>query len=109
MKKVRGNALWNELSAEQLQTLDEWLFEEHLSYAKILPRAQAELGFKGSIGSLKRYSARRQQERVVEKLADWQETAVEVKGTPTDDAAIQAASTKLLGGIVFQKLLEAPE
>ena len=65
MKKVRANALWNELSPENRKILDTWLFEKNMSYAKILPKARSELGFKGSVGSLCRYRKRRELERML--------------------------------------------
>ena len=68
LKKTKSDARWNQLSPEQVQTLDKWLFDDKLSYIKILPRAQKELGYKGQLSSLKRFYKRRQQERVLTDL-----------------------------------------
>ena len=65
MNKVRSDALWNKLSPESKEVLDKWLFEDNLRYDDILAQAKSQLGFEGSLGSLKRYRYRREQERVL--------------------------------------------
>src|ERR1700749_884803 len=80
MHKIKANALWNELSPEQLETLDKWLFEKKLSFAEAWPKAQSELGFKGSISSLQRYYHRRKQEKKVEEIAELTGDVAEVGG-----------------------------
>jgi len=102
MKKLRSDALWNELTPEQLEKLDAWLFEENQSYSEILSKAQRELGFKGSDGSLRRYYQRRRQERVMEELA-------ETKGSPEDVEALRVAAVKMAGTYAYQQLAETPE
>jgi Protein of unknown function (DUF3486) len=109
MNKVRSNALWNELSPEQLERLDKWLFEENLSYTKILPKAQSELGFKGSESSLKRYYYRRKQEKKVEEIAETAEYVAAMSGAGSDVGSLRTANMKLLGTYLFQALSEGPE
>jgi len=109
MNKVRSDALWTELSPEQVKTLDRWLFDEKLGYVEILPRAQSELGFKGQMSSLKRYFARRQQERTLEHFEDLQEDLADINGAPGNAAALQDASNKLISLYLFRRLQAAPE
>jgi hypothetical protein len=109
MQKVKSNARWTELSPEKLQILDKWLFEEKLSYAAAFPRAQAELGFKGHISSLKRYFLRRRKERVTEEFKDVRDELVAVNGATADPAALRQASMKLLGTFLFQQLRQSPQ
>jgi hypothetical protein len=109
MHKVKSNALWNELSPEQLEILDKWLFEEKLSYAEILPRAQSELGFRGSVGSLYRYYGRRKQEKKVEEIEELKQYVADMSGAGSDVGALRTANMKMLGAFLFQMLSEAPE
>src|SRR5271156_6637257 len=109
MRKTKSDALWNELSAEQRKTLDQWVFEEKMSYAAAWSRARAEVGFKGSLASLKRYFARRQQERTLEHFEDLQEDLADINGAPGNAAALQDASNKLISLYLFRRLQAAPE
>jgi len=109
MQKVKSNALWNELSAEQQNTLDQWFFEEKLSYAEILPRAKSELGFGGSCSSLQRYFYRRRHEKKVEELAECTQRAAEMSGAGSDVEAVRTANVKMLNCYLFQMLSESPE
>ncbi len=65
LKKVKANAAWNGLSRTQRATLEEWLFEEGLSYNAALERAKTELGFTGSKTSLRRFYERARSDAVV--------------------------------------------
>jgi hypothetical protein len=109
MNKVRSDALWNELSAEQLETLDKWLFEEKLGYRETLSKAQKELGFKGSYSSLVRYYQRRSQERELERLLELNEDAEAVGNTPGDVKKLRVATMKMVAARAFQQVREAPE
>jgi len=40
MSKLRSDSKWNELTAEQRDTLEGWLFEENVSYREALERLQ---------------------------------------------------------------------
>src|SRR5580658_6981657 len=108
MKKVRANALWNELSAEQRATLDKWLFEEKSSYAEVWPRAQKELGFKGSKASLYRYFVRRQKERILTEFKNLRDEVAAIRNAPEDVASLRTASMKLLGAFLIQQMRQAP-
>ena len=64
MAKLKSHAKWNGLSKKQRETLEEWLFEEKMGFAKAWERAKKELGFTGSVSSLRRYYGRTQEERM---------------------------------------------
>src|SRR5580700_5933476 len=108
MTKVKSNALWNELTPEKRKTLDTWLFENKLSYAEILPRAQSELGFKGSESSLKRYFARRHKERAMEEFLEVRDEVAALRGEPTDATTLRAAAMKLLGRFLLKQVRSSP-
>jgi len=100
MKKSGSNALWNKLSPEHRELLDEWHFEQNLSCAEAWPRAQAELGFQGSVSSLKRYYQRRSDERVMEEVAE---------EAPGDVKVLRLATMKLVAAQAFQQVRETPD
>ena len=109
MEKVKSNASWNQLSPEQQQSLDKWLFEDKLSYAEIFPKAQSELGFTGSISSLKRYYLRRKEEKQVAELEELKQYVAELSGAGSDVGALRTANMKLLNSYLLQLLSEGPE
>jgi hypothetical protein len=109
MRKTKSDALWNALSSEQREILDQWLFDENLSFAEAWPRAQRELGFKGSVASLKRYYARRKRERTLLLFKDLQKDLTVLNQAETDTNSLRAGAMKLLSAFLFQWMSEAPE
>ena len=109
MKQSGSNAHWNKLSASQRKILDDWLFEGKLGYREILPRAQNELGFAGSMASLQRYHRRRRQERAVTDARLTGQEAAELDSAGAATGGLRSASMKLAGGYLFQALRDAPE
>jgi hypothetical protein len=109
MQKAKSNARWTQLSVKRRDTLDKWLFEEKMSYAAILPRAKAELGFKGGMSSLKRYCARRQKERALTEFTELRNEVAAISGAPGNANELRSASMKLLGRFFFHRVRAAPE
>jgi|ERR1700722_1994137 len=109
MKKVRANALWNELSPENRKILDTWLFEKNMSYAKILPRARSELGFKGSVGSLCRYRKRRELERMLTDIDQLTGDAKEIVKGGVKAETLSEANMTVFNGYLFRALRAGPE
>ena len=52
MRKMRDDSTWNQLTIEQREMLENWLFEENLGYAKTLERVQKEFGVEATVASL---------------------------------------------------------
>src|SRR5580704_10239088 len=110
MRKTKPEASWNELSVEQRETLDGWLFEKNLSYAKAWPRAKEELGFRGSVASLKRYYQRRSQEREeLEKLEELAKNAAAIGSAAGDAKELRLATMKMVAASAFRQVREAPD
>jgi len=63
MRKMREDSTWSLLTPEQRETLEGWLFEENLGYAKTLERVQKEFGVTATMASLGRFYRRRARER----------------------------------------------
>lgn len=55
MSKLRSDSKWNELTPEQRELLDGWLFVERLGYRETQERAKKEFGIEASLTSLYRY------------------------------------------------------
>src|SRR5882757_5806972 len=104
MKKTRSHASWNRLTPTQRETLDRWLFEESLSYEAVLPKAESELGYKGSETSLRRYYERRRQERLLTDLKEVVQDMTEVRGLDADPDVSRKASMHVLGAYLFRVL-----
>ena len=99
--KTKSNAAWNGLSAEQRATLERWLFEENLGYEMALERARGELGFVGSIGSLKRFYHRMAAERQMPDID------LETEGMGEREA--RRTGMELVGRMFVKQVTENPE
>jgi hypothetical protein len=108
MKKVRSDARWHELTADQKSKLEAWLFEDGMGFEEAWRRAGEELGFKGSVSSVKRFFSRRSQERVLEKLVETQADAEAIVGSPASAQLFRSASMKLVGQLLLQQVRETP-
>jgi hypothetical protein len=72
--KPRSDSVWNNLSQEQRELVEGWLFDENLSYKDALERAQKELGITASLSSLAafyRRLAHERKSRTFEQAVDW--------------------------------------
>jgi hypothetical protein len=109
LKKVRSNAQWIGLTSGQRRTLEGWLFDEMLGFAESIERARRELGFTGSLSSLKRFYARRAREREVEGFEVSRDEAEAVNGAPGDAGVFRSAAMKRLARLLFKRVQEAPD
>ncbi len=109
MKKVGPNAKWNGLSGKQRQMLEEWLFEDRLGYEGALERARKELGFKGSVSSLKRFYARTSEERMLRGFVQSQEQVKQIKEAPVSAEELRAAGMKVVAQLFLRQVVQAPE
>lgn len=70
MNKLRSDSHWSRLGKEQRERLDDWLFEDGLTYEEVLRRAKEELGVTASLSSLKRYRQWAAQKHLLYQLTD---------------------------------------
>ncbi|HZQ46848.1 MAG TPA: hypothetical protein VFC07_07555, partial [Verrucomicrobiae bacterium] len=108
MKKAGPNAKWNELSAEQCGLLEEWLFEDRLGFEIALERAQLELGFEGSMSSLKRFYARTAEERMLRSLVSAPEQVRAINDTEVSAEELRAAGMKVVARLFLQRVVQSP-
>jgi len=109
MKKLGPNARWHGLSGVQLASLEKWLFEERQSYEIAWERAKAELGFAGSVSSLKRFYLRRAGERAVEGFAEAGAEAEAIVGAPASAGLMRSAAMKVVSRLLLKRVREAPD
>lgn len=106
---MRDDSTWNRLTPEQRETLESWLFDENLGYAKTLERVQKEFGVEATMASVGRFYRRRARERQVEELVEAQAAASELNELPVSADSLRAAAVKLVGKAVLKLTGEQPE
>ena len=70
MSKLRGDSTWNQLTPEQRQTLETWLFEQDLGYSETVERLRREFGLRTTVSSVGRFRRRRAAERQTEEAPE---------------------------------------
>ncbi len=92
--KLRSDSVFAQLTAEQIEMLEDWLFEEKLSYKEVIEKLQQEFGVKTSQTALGRFYRRlaekRTQEWRIETIAQCLETLATAKGDGTLQAGLFA-------------------
>src|SRR5260370_13239077 len=106
MNKLRADSTWNELTPEQREKLDEWLFEEEVSYQEARERAQREWGIESSISSVGRYYRRGRNARMLEEMAETQATAKALNGTGLNMKTLRSSALKVIGKRLFGKAMD---
>ena len=76
MNKLRSDSAFCQLTPEQVDVLEGWLFEERLGYPTVLEKLKAEFGLETSLTGLRRFYKRLEMERSRVSLMD----AVEMGG-----------------------------
>jgi hypothetical protein len=109
MTKSKSHAKWNGLSKQQQVKLTDWLFEEKMSYMRAWERAKKELGFKGSLSSLKRFYKRTSEERMLAGFAESARVMASVNSAPVSAEALWNAGMKLAAQVFFRKVTERPD
>src|SRR5579863_1696062 len=80
MSKLRSDSVFSQLTPEQTDTLEGWLFEEGISYKEALERVQKEFNLTTSLSGLRRFYQRLAGERSRESLTDTITVCVEAMG-----------------------------
>jgi hypothetical protein len=108
MNLFNGKSVWDQLAPEHQDTLDGWLFDEALSCAETLPKAQAEFGLSAPLASLDEYYHRRALELQGEKVMRAQMTAQGLNDLPVKTAELRAVAVKLAGTAALRLSAEKP-
>ena len=108
MGKLRSDSKWNELTDEQRDTLEGWLFEENISYREALERLQKEFGITVGMTSLARFYQHLADKRMKEELLQVQQTAIDVEDAPIDLIGLSNAAMTLVTKRLIQLAVEKP-
>jgi hypothetical protein len=109
MRKLREDSTWNQLTPEQREKLERWLFDENLGYAKTLERVKTEFGIETTATSLCRYYRRRVLERQADELTEAQFSADVLNGTAVDANSLRTATLKLVSKAALNVASEKPQ
>jgi len=109
MRKLREDSTWSQLTPAQRETLEEWLFDENLGYAKTRARVQKVFGLETTVASVGRYYRRRARERQARELVEAQGAARALNALPVSVADLREAAVKLVGKTALTLAAERPE
>jgi hypothetical protein len=106
MSKLRSDAIWNALTPEQREKIEEWLLEKNLSLKEAHERAQKELGLTCSFSTVWRFHALLLKLRSVADLDGRQSAAEELAVAGATLEALRSSSMKLIAGRLLEKAME---
>jgi hypothetical protein len=108
MNKLRNDSVFSQLSPEQVETLEGWLFEENLGYKEALERVEKEFQVKGSLSGLRRFYRRLAMERSREDLVEMAELCTDALKTMKADGTLQAGLLTLGYKCAMELLVQSP-
>jgi len=109
MRKPRSNSHWNRLTSPQRETVEKWLFEEHLAYDEVLARVKGDFGLETSRTSLCHYYQRRAKEREMADLVEAQALSDAVASSKISTDSIRTAAVKLVAKRTLRLACEKPD
>jgi len=109
MRKLRDDSTWNQLTSEQRERLEDWLFEENLGYAGAVGRVKKKFGLEATIASIGRFYRRRARERQTLELFEAGIAAAELNDLPVSVKSLRLAAIKLAGKAALRVASEKPE
>jgi hypothetical protein len=109
MSKLRSDSKWNGLSAEQRETLEGWLFEEHLGYREALERAQKEFGITASVRSLAEYYQHLARERMTAQVGELKDVCKEMEVLDVDWERLGGTAIALVAKRAIHLAVDSPD
>jgi len=108
MNKLRSDSVFCKLTTEQVEQLEDWLFEEKLGYKEVLEKIEKEFGVKGSQSGLSRFYQRLAVERSQMGLVEMVGACVAATGAAQPSGVLQAGLLTLGYKCAVQFLVESP-
>ena len=108
MNKLRNDSVFSQLTPEQVELLEGWLFEENLGYKEALERVEKEFQVKGSLSGLRRFYRRLALERSREDLVEMAEVCADALKTLKTDGTMQAGLMALGYKCAMELLVQSP-
>ena len=108
--KLSARSPLSKLTVEQRQTVEEWLFDENLSYLETGQRCLSEFKIKITIKSLFSFYRLVAQKRTLDRITHSANNANAVVKTFTENPAdTYQALIKVAGQIAFDKAIQSPD
>ena len=108
-KRVRRNSRWNGLTRAQCELVEDWLFEENLTYAQTAERVKKEFGMEVSLWSVGRFYRYRAGIRQTIELFETQAAVNRLNRAPVKTEEMRAVAVKLLAKKAVRLATEKPE
>ncbi|MDB6023050.1 MAG: hypothetical protein JWQ04_2907 [Pedosphaera sp.] len=109
MSKLRSDSLWNELTPEQWETLESWLFDENIGYKEAHERILKEWGLTRSISGLARFYRHCAEERAVGGMPETLEAVRRINETGASLDELRNSTLKIMSKRFFEQALEAKD
>ncbi len=88
--KLRSDSVFAQLTSEQIEQLEDWLFEEKLGYKAVREKLQQEFGVKTSQTALGRFCRRLAESRAQDDRLQTMMSCLEALATAKGDGTLQA-------------------
>jgi hypothetical protein len=109
MNKLRNDSVFCKLTPEQIEQLEDWLFEDKLGYKEVLEKIEKEFGVKGSQSGLSRFYQRLALERSELGLVEMVGACVQATGLAQPPGVLQAGLLTLAYKCAVEFLVKSPE
>lgn len=108
-RRPRSDSNWKNLTMEQCETVEKWLFEERLSYPETAARVKKEFGLETSVASVGRYYRNRARVRRSLEILEAQVNADKLGMMPARTEELRAGAVKLVAKNAMTLGVERPE
>lgn len=108
MNKLRSDSVFSQLNPEQLEKLEDWLFEERLGYKEILEHITKEFGVATSLSGIRRYYQRLATERSHTSLMEAMAVSVEAAAAVKTTGALQTGFLTLAYKCAVEFMVQSP-
>jgi hypothetical protein len=109
MRKMRHEFTWNQLTLDQRQKLEAWLFNEDVGYANALARVKDEFGVEATIAGIVRFYRLCARERRTKELAQAQAMASKLNDSTVSVAGLREAAVHIVGEAVLKLARDNPK
>ena len=109
LRKPRSDSRWNSLTRKQLETVEQWLLEERISYAETAVRLKKEFGMEISLMGISRFYRERALVRRSIETVEAQVDADKLGALPVKTEDLRAGAVKLLAKNAVALGVERPE
>jgi hypothetical protein len=104
MRKLRSDAVWHTFTHEQQKKIQQWLFDDHLSYQKTHQLMKAELQLSCALSTIGPIYHHLAELRANDALLSIHDAAGQVTNAGVDVEKLRSASETLIAARLFREL-----